>query len=108
MTWVEGPNYNLIMLKLLIFIAFVVMTSRAFAEQYPSGQYFVSAYFRDSYYWQDGTLVKATKIDAHCRTYNFSSPLKLKFEDQMPLGSPYGLIFLRSGSPMKNVMLKKH
>lgn len=84
------------------------MSSWAFADQCPSGQYFVSAYFRDSYNRQDGTFVKATSVDAHCRTYNFSSPLKLKFEDQIPQGRPISLIFSRNGRPMKNVMLKKY
>ena len=79
------------MLKFLIFFILAIESSWAFAKQCPSGQYFVSAHSRDSYYRQDGTFVKAANVEAHCRVYNFSSPLKLKFEDQMPQGWPYQL-----------------
>ena len=69
----------------------MMKSSWAFANQCAAGQYFVAAHSRDSYYRQDGTFVKATNVDAHCRAYTFSSPLKLKFEDQMPQGWPYQL-----------------
>lgn len=42
-------------------------------------QYYVSEHYRDSYFRQDGTLVKASSIEEHCRSYQFSSPLKIKF-----------------------------
>lgn len=75
-----GSIYNLIMLKLLIFFTLTFISGWAFTDLCPSGQYLVSAYSRDSYDRQDGTFVRATSVDAHCRTYNFSSPLKLKIE----------------------------
>ena len=84
-----------------------MMSSWALADQCPSGQYFVSAYSRDSYYRQDGTFVKATNVDAHCRTYNFSSPLKLKFEDQMPQGWPYQLDLFKKWTTIEKRDVKK-
>lgn len=102
-----GSIYNLIMLKLLIFFTLTIMSSWAFADLCPSGQYLVSAYSRGSYNRQDGTFVKATNVEAHCRTYNFSSPLKLKFEDQIPQGWPYQLDLFKKWTTIEKRDVKK-
>lgn len=95
------------MLKLLIFITLTIRFSWAFADQCPSGQYFVSAHSRDSYYRKDGTFVKASNVDVHCRVYNFSSPLKLKFEDQMPQGWPYQLDLFKKWNTVEKRDIQK-
>ena len=95
------------MLKFLIFCTLAIKSSWAFSDQCPSGQYYVSAHSRDSYHRQDGTFVKATNVDAHCRTYGFSSPLKLKFEDQMPQGWPYQLDLFKKWTTVEKRDIQK-
>lgn len=75
---------------ILIFLSLIYLRI-GMALECPPGKYFVSAFPRDSYYRGDGTFVSATTVEAHCRSYHFSSPLKIKFENQMPEGWPYQL-----------------
>lgn len=60
------------------------------------GEYFVSAYHRNSYYRTDGTFVGPADVEAHCRSYRFSSPLRIKYESKMPVGWPYQLDLFKS------------
>jgi hypothetical protein len=78
--------YKKIFIFILLTYANIGMTLEC-----PSGQYFVSAHHRDSCYRSDGTFVSATNVEDHCRSYHFSSPLKVKFEKHMPKGWPYQL-----------------
>lgn len=73
----------------LIFSFFYVNVTLAL--DCPPGQYFVSAHHRDSYYRKDGTFVSPANVEAHCRDYHYTSPLKIKFESKMPEGWPYQL-----------------
>lgn len=75
---------------ILIFLSLIYLRV-GMALECPPGKYFVSAFPRDSYYRSDGTFVGATNVEAHCRSYHFSSPLKIKYENQMPEGWPYQL-----------------
>lgn len=80
--------------KIVLIISFFYVNS-LMAVDCRSGQYFVSAHHRDSYYRKDGKLVSAADVEAHCREYHFSSPLKVKFESKMPEGWPYQLDLFR-------------
>lgn len=79
------------MLKLILIMTFITPIGRAFSLECPQGQYFVSGHNREAYYRTDGTFVSAAKVEAHCRRYHFSSPLKLTFRSTMPEGWPYQL-----------------
>lgn len=76
--------------KIALIISFFYVNALMAVDCRP-GQYFVSAHHRDSYYRKDGTFVSAAEVEAHCRDYHFSSPLKVKFESKMPEGWPYQL-----------------
>ena len=70
-------------------------------------QYFVSAHYRDSYFRTDGTFVKASDVEEHCRNYQFSSPLKIKFENRMPQGWPYHLDHFKHWTESEKKEIKK-
>jgi hypothetical protein len=84
-----------------------VLFGKAIAGECPAGQYFVSAYNRDSYYRTDGTFVSAAKVEAHCRKYHFSSPLKLIFQSTMPDGWPNQLELFKSWTPAEKQEIQK-
>ncbi|MBP9680122.1 MAG: hypothetical protein KBD76_01855 [Bacteriovorax sp.] len=95
------------MMKLIIFLSTVVLFGKAVAGECPTGQYFVSAYDRDSYYRTDGTFVSSTKVEAHCRKYHFSSPLKLTFQNTMPDSWPNQLELFKSWTPAEKREINK-
>jgi hypothetical protein len=84
------------MYKKIAFIISFFYVNSGMALNCRSGQYFVSAHHRDSYYRKDGTFVSSANVEAHCRDYNFSSPLNIKFENRMPEGWPYQLDLFKS------------
>lgn len=71
------------------FLILLFFAETVLALECPTGQYFVSAHQRNSYYRANGIFVSATAVSDHCRPYQFSSPLKIKFQDKMPKGWPY-------------------
>lgn len=79
----------------------------AMALECPPDQYFVSAYFRDSYYRRDGKFVNAANVEAHCRSYHFSSPLKIKFENRMPEGWPHQLDLFKEWTEAEKKEIQK-
>ena len=94
-------------MKLIILLSIIVLFGKAIAGECTNGQYFVSAYNRDSYYRTDGTFVSAAKVVAHCRKYHFSSPLKLIFQNTMPDGWPNQLELFKSWTPVEKIEINK-
>ena len=80
---------------------------KAVAGECPAGQYFVSAFNRESYYRTDVTFVSAANVEAHCRKYHFSIPLKLIFQNAMPDGWPNQLELFKSWTPAEKNQIKK-
>ncbi|MDO9182192.1 MAG: hypothetical protein Q7U04_07275 [Bacteriovorax sp.] len=95
------------MMKLIISLSIFVLFGKAVAGECPAGQYFVSAYNRDAYYRTDGTFVSSTKVEAHCRKYHFSSPLKLIFQNTIPDGWPNQLELFKSWTPAEKREINK-
>ncbi|MNJ92605.1 hypothetical protein D3C87_102780 [compost metagenome] len=56
----------------------------------PEGQYWVIGHHRSSYVKADGTLVAATNVRAHCKTYSkVYTEWNSKFKNTPPLGWPH-------------------
>lgn len=89
---------------LLISLQFVNI---AMALECPPNQYFVSAFFRDSYYRSDGKFVSAANVEAHCRSYRFSSPLRIKFENRMPERWPHQLDLFKGWTETEKKEIQK-
>lgn len=95
------------MKKLIISLSIIGIFEQASALECPPGQYIVSGHNRDSYYRTDGTLVSASKVEAYCRKYNFSSPLKLIFLNAMPEGWPNQLELFKNWTPLEKKEIQR-
>ncbi|NOT77598.1 MAG: hypothetical protein HOP07_01195 [Bacteriovoracaceae bacterium] len=73
----------------IFFLILLLFAETVLALECPPGQYFVSGHQRNSYYRANGIFVSATAVSDHCRPFQFSSPLKIRFQDKMPIGWPY-------------------
>lgn len=98
---------NLTNSKNIVLILSCFYVNIGMALECRSDQYYVSAHYRDSYFRTDGTFVKASNVEEHCRNYQFSSPLKIKFENRMPQGWPYQLDYFKPWTDFEKKEIQK-
>ncbi len=73
-----------------VFLFLQLIPISAASAECPSGQHWVNAYNRKSYFRADGTSVKATSVSAHCRKSRESDVYwKNNFENDRPADWPH-------------------